>query len=267
MSSIAEACRRLLGAAPVAERRLHGGDLSEVLWLSLPGGAEAVVKRGGRSAAEARMLRALAAAGAPVPEVLGVVDDLLFLAALEERAPDAEGWRAAGRALRALHETHGPGYGWSEGYGFARIAIDNRPLARWPDFWAERRLLPLVGHLPADLRRRTERLARDLPQRLPETPPPSLLHGDLWQGNLLFSGREAYFIDPACYHGHAEVDLAMLSLFGTPPAAFRQGYGAAGPGEAARRPIYQLGPALMHVALFGAGYYSLVERLLSEAGA
>jgi fructosamine-3-kinase len=73
-------------------------------------------------------------------------------------------------------------------------------------------------------------------------------------------------IDPACYHGHAEVDLAMLELFGAPPKAFWQGYGPEEPGRAERRAIYQLFPALVHFRLFGAGYQSMVARLLLAAG-
>ena len=69
-------------------------------------------------------------------------------------------------------------------------------------------------------------------------------------------------IDPACYHGHAEVDLAMLSLFGTPGPMFRETYGPSEPGLEARRPVYQLWPALVHLRLFGSGYQGLVERLL-----
>lgn len=213
------------------------------------------------------MLETIRATGAPAPQVLGVEGDLLFLEALRESAPNAAGWQEAGRALARLHRHEGTSYGWQEGYGFAGVEIDNRPMPNWPTFWAERRLLPLVPHLPGGLQSRVERLAASLHDRLPEHPPPALLHGDLWQGNLLFSGPLAFFIDPACYFGHFEVDLAMLALFGSIPPAFAAGYGAPEPGERERRPLYQLGPALMHVALFGAGYHGLVARLLDEASA
>ena len=103
---------------------------------------------------------------------------------------------------------------------------------------------------------------------LPRTPSPALLHGDLWSGNALFGpGHTAHLIDPACYFGHAEVDLAMLRLFGQPDSAFQEGYGATDAGIADRRPIYQLWPALVHLRLFGAGYRGLVERCLRAAGA
>jgi fructosamine-3-kinase len=69
-------------------------------------------------------------------------------------------------------------------------------------------------------------------------------------------------IDPACYHGHAEVDLAMLTLFDAPPGEFWDAYGPLEPGWEDRRDAYQLFPALVHLRLFGSGYAALVDRLL-----
>jgi fructosamine-3-kinase len=80
-------------------------------------------------------------------------------------------------------------------------------------------------------------------------------------------GKLAAFIDPACYHGDAEVDLAMLCLFDSPDEAFWEAYGPIEPGWAERRPIYQLFPVIVHVRLFGEAYGSLLDRLLSAAGA
>ena len=103
---------------------------------------------------------------------------------------------------------------------------------------------------------------------IPRDPPPALLHGDLWAGNILVEGgRLAAFIDPACYYGHAEVDLAMLCLFSTPPDEFWEAYGGRDEGWEDRLPIYQLFPALVHLRLFGATYAPMVERLLDAVGA
>ena len=121
---------------------------------------------------------------------------------------------------------------------------------------------------PRSWRERVERLAERMTDLLPARPPASLLHGDLWAGNMLVrDGRLAAFIDPACYHGHAEVDLAMICLFGRPDAAFWEAYGRLEPGWEQRRPIYQLFPALVHLRLFGASYAALADRLLSASGA
>ena len=261
---------RLADALPGAELfrlvPLHGGDLSEVLRAELKDGRQLVLKRGPLVAREARMLGALAAAGARVPAVLGVAGDLMALDWLPPSPASAAAWAECGQSLRRAHDARGPDYGWDEDYAFGPVAIPNAPLTDWPAFWAERRLLPFLPHLDPGLARRIEALAARLPELLPARPLAGLLHGDLWSGNVHFTARTAALIDPACYRGHGEVDLAMLDLFGAIPAAFLEGYGCMEPGETARRPVYQLWPALVHLRLFGGGYRAMVTGLLDRIG-
>ncbi|MEI4471118.1 fructosamine kinase family protein [Frigidibacter sp. MR17.24] len=256
---------RALGHEPSQAHALQGGDLSEVWAL-----AEVVVKTGETVATEGRMLAALGAAGAPVPAVHHVEPGLLILERLQPDRPTPAHWQAFGTALAQLHAHPADSYGWEEDHAFGPVALVNAPLPAqpglWPAFWAERRLLPLAGTLPADRARRVERLAATLPDRLPADPG-GLIHGDLWQGNLVFTAGRAMLIDPAVIRGHGEVDLGMLTLFGQPPEAFVQGYGPLAPGWRERRPVYQLHPALVHLALFGTAYAGLVDRLLDACGA
>jgi fructosamine-3-kinase len=97
--------------------------------------------------------------------------------------------------------------------------------------------------------------------------PPSRLHGDLWGGNLHVddAGRPC-LIDPAVYGGHREVDLAMMRLFGGFGdhvfAAYEEAWPLA-PGAAARVPLYQLYPLLVHLNLFGGSYLGSVQRALA----
>lgn len=258
----------LLGAKPVSWTVLAGGDLSDVVLAELTTGRMAVFKSGPDPEAEADMLRAIRAAGVPAPEVLGVSPRVLALELLPGSGHLARaGWQQFGHALRQLHAVTGAAYGWPCDYAFGSVAICNRAADTWPDFWAERRLLPECGRLPPGFARRLEQLAGRLPERLPATPAKSLLHGDLWSGNVLAAdGRFTGLVDPACYHGHAEVDLAMLHLFGAPGDGFQPGYGAPEPGWEDRRAIYALWPAIVHVRLFGEGYHGLLDRLLDRAG-
>ncbi len=266
MSRLADAAAAMLGGVLARTLPLHGGDLSDVVRIVLADGREAVVKGGPAPQVEAAMLAAMARAGAPTPAVLAASADALVIEVMPSGGLDGA-WANLGAVLARLHAARGPSYGWPENYAFGRVAIDNRFADDWPTFWAERRLLAHKEHVPADLARHIETLAGRLPDRLPLHPPPALLHGDLWSGNVLADGsRVTALIDPACYHGHAEVDLAMLSLFDRPPPAFADAYGALDPGHADRRPIYQLWPALVHLRLFGGGYRPMVERLLSLAG-
>jgi fructosamine-3-kinase len=148
------------------------------------------------------------------------------------------------------------------------VALENRERSDWPGFWGEQRLAATAAILDRPWRERVAALLPRLADILPAEPPASLLHGDLWSGNILVrDGALAALIDPACYHGHAEVDLAMLSLFDTPPESFWEAYGAPEPGWEERRAAYQLFPALVHLRLFGASYGAMVDRLLEALGA
>jgi fructosamine-3-kinase len=93
---------------------------------------------------------------------------------------------------------------------------------------------------------------------------PSLLHGDLWNGNYLIStDGTPYLIDPAVYYGHSEVDLAMSLLFGGFGESFYAAYHEiipATPGMDERIGIYQLYYLLVHLNLFGAAYYERVKQ-------
>ena len=102
-----------------------------------------------------------------------------------------------------------------------------------------------------------------LTQRLPElagpAEPPARLHGDLWNGNVLWGGDgQVWLIDPAAHGGHRETDLAMLHLFGCPQLqAVLAGYQRRAPlaeGWRERVGLHQLFPLLVHAVLFGRGY-------------
>jgi fructosamine-3-kinase len=267
VTPLAEHGAALLGGVLSRSEPLGGGNLSELVKIALTDGREAVVKTGPAPKTEAEMLRAIAKSGAPAPKVLAVSESALVIEWLPSGGRLQKAAGSLGVAIARLHKTTGRRYGWPQDYAFGSVPVPNAPADSWPRFWAERRLLGSLPHIPAPLARRVETLAADLPNRLPALPRPALLHGDLWGGNVLADGgRITGLIDPACYCGHSEVDLAMLSLFGQPGPAFYQAYGALDSGHEERLPIYQLWPALVHLRLFGSGYGGMVEGLLSEAG-
>jgi fructosamine-3-kinase len=259
----------LVGVADERLERLSGGDLSEVLLVRRPDGRQAVAKASPAVGTEAAMLRALANAGVPVPAVEAEHDGVLLLDFVaNDRVFSPLAWADIGRALRVLHGRTGDGYGWPVDYRIGTVEIANAARADWPSFWGEQRLLLTASLLDRPWRARIERVVERLADLLPRQPRPALLHGDLWSGNILVrDGALAALVDPACYHGDAEVDLAMLGLFDEVPDAFWDAYGAPEPGWGERRPAYQLFPALLHLRLLGAGYGGLVDRLIGELGA
>lgn len=262
----AEAAERLLGHRAATVRRLSGGDLSAVFRLTLVNGTKLIAKQAPGATAEAAMLRAIRASGAPTPEILAAEGEWLLMEYVEAGGSVGEAWLELAKVLLALHAATGEDYGWPADHGFGPVRIDNCVSADWPFFWAERRLLCHVPFVRPELGRRIERLAARIGDHLPRRPAPCLLHGDLWGGNVLVAGgRVAALIDPACYHGDREVDAAMLTLFDRPPPAFFDSL-ALDSGWEQRQPIYRLWPLLVHVRLFGAAYADSAGTGLAAVG-
>jgi fructosamine-3-kinase len=269
MSAFSKRVAELTGTAEERLERLAAESVSEVLLVRRANGDLSVAKQSPAVAVEAAMLRTLAGAGVPAPMVEGEHEGVLLLEHIDNDGVfSVRAWADAGAAVRALHGRTGDSFGWPVDYAIGTVTFDNRETGDWPLFWGEQRLIATASLLDRPWRERVERLAARLADLLPARPPPALLHGDLWTGNILVrDGRLVGLVDPACYHGDAEVDLAMLDLFSPPPEEFRDAYGALEPGWRERRPVYQLFPALVHVRLWGAGYHGMVDRLLSAVGA
>jgi fructosamine-3-kinase len=269
MTHLSRTVAELTGVDEARLERLSGGDLSEVLLVRRQDGRLSVAKGGPAVGTEAAMLRSLLAAGIPAPLVEGEHSGVLLL----EYVPNdgvfsPAAWSQIGAALRRLHSRADQRYGWPTDYRIGTVELDNRQSDDWPAFWGARRLAATASVLDRPWRERVYALAERLDDLLPSSPPASHLHGDLWTGNILVAeGRLAALIDPACYYGHSEVDLAMLSLFDTPPDEFWAAYGGTEQGWEQRRDVYQLFPALLHLRLFGASYAGMVDRLLGKLGA
>lgn len=266
--SWAEQVGRILGSRVTGGRRLTGGDLGGASLIELGDGRRFVVKQGAGEETESEMLETLRRAGVPVPEVIHCADGLLVMAFIEAGArADEGGWTDLGRVLEQLHRPTSQAYGWKADCRFGPIAIVNARSDNWVQFWAQNRILCHTPHVGAALAPRLETLAARLGDLIPERPPPALLHGDLWGGNILFAdSRVAALIDPACYYGDREVDLAMLTLFDHPTDAFFATLSLE-PGWRERLPVYRLWPLLVHLRLFGNSYRSAVLRALDACGA
>jgi fructosamine-3-kinase len=242
-------------------RPLAGGSICTVWRVPLHGGDVVVKETPYPAEMEAEGLNALASAGAPVPEVLEVGPEHLVLAFVEGQAD----WAGLGRALAVLHRTTAASFGWHAENRIGPLVQTNTWADDWPTFYAEHRIRPqlLTPALPGNVRHRLERaLDGPLHDLLPARPPASLVHGDLWSGNVV-CGR--WMIDPAVHHADREYELAFADVFGGFPGAFWAAYEETWPlpdGWQERRPALQLHHLLVHVRLFGAGYVpSVVSRL------
>ena len=185
-----------------------------------------------------------------------------------------------GEQLAKMHRMRQAYFGWHRDNTIGSTLQPNARCDDWCEFFAERRLahqLELaksqgyVGGLHEPGFRLCERLNQFFRGY---DPYPSLLHGDLWSGNVSVeaSGKPVIF-DPACYYGDREVDLAMTELFGGFGKGFYQAYSATiglDAGYKVRKTLYNLYHILNHLNLFGSGYLgqaqSMIDQLLAELG-
>ncbi|MCR4712878.1 MAG: fructosamine kinase family protein [Treponemataceae bacterium] len=148
----------------------------------------------------------------------------------------------------------------------------NTPAISWCNFFRDCRLVPQFraadSYFTPENRSKITKLLDNLDQFLIEPEHPSLLHGDLWSGNVMTgSDGKALLIDPACYTGHREADLAMTELFGGFPPKFYEAYREAAPLQAGykdRRDLYNLYQLLNHLNLFGSSYLEPVLSIIEE---
>lgn len=278
---VAGRAEQLLGSSVIATAPVAGGDICTAVKLRLSNGRTAFLKTltgapPGFFAAEASGLRWLAEVdgGVATPEVLGAAEDCLILGWVESGRPGPDAAAAFGRALARTHASGAPSYGRdTEGF-IGRLPLRNRPLDTWAEFYAERRIAPYLkvardrGMIEAADAATVERAVGKVAEIVPDEPP-ARLHGDLWNGNVLFSNDDrVVVVDPAAYGGHREVDLAMLALFGLPQlqhvmAAYDEETPLAA-GWEDRLAIHQLFPLLVHACLFGGQYGARAARLAAR---
>jgi fructosamine-3-kinase len=290
-AAVAEA----VGQPVLRARPVSGGDVARSYRVELADGRTVFAKthdhpRPEFFVTEAVGLRWLRESGqVNVPEVLAVTEGtgpgdpgptaLLVLAWIPEAArgrPEAGAEREFGRALARLHGTGAPAFGREDRRPTGSLGVPNDPAATWPQFYAERRLLPLAriarDRASADPRvlAGVEAIAGRLAEYGAAGEPPARLHGDLWAGNRIVDLESvSWLIDPAAQGGHREFDLAMMRLFGGfGPAAFA-GYEEESPlagGWLERVPLHQLAPLLVHAIKFGGGYRSALAEAVTALG-
>lgn len=286
-AELAESIGAGLGAEVVELGAVGGGDINDAYRVALAGDATLFVKtREGASpgefAAEAAGLGWLAEGPVPVPAVIGsgeaAGDAWLALEWIEPGRFSAPGAERFGRALARLHDLDGVAHGWLPGGGdegrqrLGALAVPSSPTDDWAEFYAGRRLLPLLrlardrGAIDQAGTTAVERVCARIEVLAGPPARAARLHGDLWGGNVLAGADgEGRLIDPAAQGGHRELDLAMLRLFGV--AERERIFGAyeelapPAPGAAERVPLWQLQPLLVHAVLFGGHYGDAVKRI------
>jgi len=199
--------------------------------------------------------------------------DFLILEHIESAAPASDYSEMLGRSLAAMHRATSETFGLNTGNYIGLTPQSNSPKPSWAEFFATQRLefqlnlLEEKSRATAELRTLLAKLISRLDKLVGgHAPVPSMLHGDLWSGNIMSDESGApVIVDPAIYYGDREADLAMTELFGALDSRFYDSYAEAWPlseGYEDRKEIYNLYHLMNHVNLFGLSYLSGVLGIL-----
>ena len=195
----------------------------------------------------------------------------LLMDFVESKRPDASDHQRLGTQLAKLHQCTQKDFGFASNTFIGSLPQSNKYHTHWMEFyWAERMLSQLKMALDNQLLRKNEipneEKALTLFDEIFSDVKPALLHGDLWSGNYLIAvNGTPYLIDPATYYGHSMVDIAMSNLFRDFDPSFYDAYHEIIPkteNYSAQIQLYQLYYLLVHLNLFGSGYYSSVSSIL-----
>jgi len=184
----------------------------------------------------------------------------------------------AGEQLAQMHRTFAEYYGWKRDNTIGSTPQPNTQETDWANFWAKHRLthqldLAKQAGYPTKSYDAGLKLAENLHSFFNGyNVKPSLLHGDLWAGNIASdkSGKPIIY-DPAVYFGDRETDIALTELFGGYNQDFYAAYKNHFPldqGYQTRKTLYNLYHILNHFNLLGGSYASqslhMTQSLLAE---
>lgn len=208
-------------------------------------------------------LAALPDVSIDVPEVYSANNSQLYMQKINFITGTIEHMKMLGQGLALMHQVEYPCYGYKIDNYLGLAPQINGEYDNWGCFFVENRLRFQVNRIRQTriknefskiLQRHHSAVVELLNQNCAY---PSLLHGDLWSGNVLFDINGVWLIDPAVYYGDRDADLAMTELFGGFDKAFYQSYDAILPRSknySIKKIIYNLYHYLNHYNLFGVSY-------------
>lgn len=180
-----------------------------------------------------------------------------------------------GRGLAHIHKYRQENFGfYSDNYCGATIQNNNRE-STWLEFFRDNRLgylLKLIQDsrpIGRDYMKLFEALLDRMNVLIPSEEKASLIHGDLWSGNYMFTNNGPALIDPAASYSHREMEFGIITMFGGFSSRFFSAYNEVYPLDVdwkERNLLYQLYHVLNHYYLFGGGYLqqavSIAKRYL-----
>ena len=177
-------------------------------------------------------------------------------------------------SIISIHSLHNKEYGFDFDTQIGGLRQKNTKMDNWVEYYKELRLgyifnlLNKENILDLSLSLKIEKLLNKLENYIPKNPRASLLHGDLWEGNILFKNSNFVgFIDPGTFYGHNELEIAYLTWFNPDfiKNNFLEKYNniiSLDKEYKNYEPIYQLYYSLMNVYLWDRNYIKDSRRLI-----
>jgi len=180
------------------------------------------------------------------------------------------------KAVTSIHSYKSTGYGFGFDTQIGGLRQNNIKSNNWVDFFRDHRLgyiFKLINSsksMENKINKKIDSLLNNLENYIPKNPTASLLHGDLWEGNILFDNTNFIgFIDPGSFYGHNELEIAYLRWFNPKfiDKDFLTKYNniiKIDKEYLSYEPLYQLYYSLLNVYLWNREYIKDVKRLLNK---
>jgi len=179
-------------------------------------------------------------------------------------------------AIVKIHSVSNDLYGFGFNTQIGAIEQLNNYENSWSNFYATKRLNPIFelansqNNMGSDINDKIYFIIKNIKNFIPDKPPALLLHGDMWDGNILFNNYKFVgFIDPGSFFGHNEMEIAYLRWFKPKfiDSDFLEKYNDYIPLEKNYLEyefIYQLYYALCNVALWDISFIKEVKKLINK---
>ena len=179
-------------------------------------------------------------------------------------------------SIISIHSIKNQDYGFDFDTQIGGLKQINSKSKNWKEFYTDKRLsyiFDLVNkNKPMDksINTKIDLLIKKMDNFIPTNPRPSLLHGDLWEGNILFKNKKFVgFIDPGSFYGHNELEVSYLRWFNPKfiDNNFLDKYNdhiKVDKYYLEYEPVYQLYYSLLNVYLWDRRYVEDVRRLLDK---